>query len=70
MRRGLILARTVLFAVFVLAVMLATPTVSATAKNFEINSSAGSLFFVNGTTGNVGIGTTSPEAKLEIGGEK
>jgi len=34
--------------------------------NLDLNWSGGDAFFIDGTSGNVGIGTTNPGAKLEI----
>ena len=47
------------------AVLLLFPMVCA-SNNFRINSTTGELFFVNGTSGNVGIGTTAPGQRLHI----
>lgn len=45
-------------------------TVNMNAKNLTINpSTANSQFFINGTTGNVGIGNISPTSKLDVSGE-
>ena len=46
-------------------ILLLIPGVLAIG-NFNISSSIGGLFFVNGTSGNVGIGTTGPGTDLEI----
>ena len=48
----------------------ANRTVNMNAKNLTINpSTANSQFFINGTTGNVGIGSISPTSKLDVSGE-
>jgi hypothetical protein len=42
-------------------------TVSMSGKNYTFNpSTANSQFFINGTTGNTGIGNVTPTAKLEV----
>lgn len=42
-------------------------TVTMNARNLTFNpSTANSQFFINGTSGNVGLGTINPTAKLEI----
>jgi hypothetical protein len=44
-------------------------TVTMNAKNLTFNpSTASSQFFINGTSGNVGIGTVTPVAKLDVKG--
>ena len=40
----------------------------AWARNYNIKNDSGSFLFVNGTTGNVGIGTVEPAALLHVGG--
>ena len=57
------MSKKIIFIFFIFFVLAGLSSVSA--KNFNINNSGGSLF-VNGSSGNVGIGTTSPNAKLEI----
>ena len=48
----------------------ANRTVSMNAKNLTINpSTANSQFFINGTTGNVGIGSIAPTSKLDVFGD-
>ena len=42
---------------------------SFSAGGLDNDAGASADFFVNGTSGNVGIGTTSPGAKLEIAGQ-
>ncbi len=51
--------------VWILCVLLVlTPFISA--KNFNITSNGDSLFFVNGSSGRVGIGTATPESALTV----
>ena len=50
----------------VMILLVLAPMISA--KNFNITDGSGSLFFVNGTSGNVGIGTSSPQTLLNIFG--
>jgi hypothetical protein len=47
----------------------ANRTVTMNARNLTFNpTTANSQFFINGTTGNVGIGNSSPTAKLDVRG--
>ncbi len=39
------------------------------SENFKINSSAGTILFANGTSGNIGIGTNSPGERLVVGND-
>jgi microcystin-dependent protein len=50
-------------------ILLLTSLSLISSKNFKINSSLGNLFFVNGTSGYVGVGTDSPSYKLDISGK-
>ena len=52
----------------IFVVLLMVPGVFA-SNNFNINSSIGELFFVNGSSGNIGIGTGSPLNKLNVIGD-
>ena len=45
-------------------------TVTMTGKNFTLNpTQTNSQFFIDGTTGNVGLGTVLPSGKLEVKGD-
>ncbi|MFH0922390.1 MAG: hypothetical protein V1913_18750, partial [Fibrobacterota bacterium] len=45
---------------------LSAPPVSA--KDFRVKNDTQEFFFVSGTTGNVGIGSTAPQQKLDVEG--
>ncbi|MBF0387750.1 MAG: hypothetical protein HQL20_07845, partial [Candidatus Omnitrophica bacterium] len=57
--RGVMAALCFLFA-------LAMPAYAA--KNYNVKNDAQSFLFINGTSGNTGVGSTSPAAKLQIDG--
>ena len=44
------------------------PNGTSTSKNFKINLADSDQFFIDYSTGFVGIGTTSPQAKLDVNG--
>jgi hypothetical protein len=53
------------FALFIACV--AVPAVTAyAAKDFEVRNNTNSFFYVNGTTGNVGVGSTAPQSVLDV----
>ena len=47
-----------------IALLVLAPIV--TAKNFNITDGSSSLFFVNGSSGYIGVGTDSPQNNLDI----
>ncbi len=59
--------KTLVWALGIVLLVLAFSFVSA-SENFKINSSAGTILFANGTSGNVGIGTTGSTGKLNVKG--
>jgi microcystin-dependent protein len=50
-------------------ILLLTSLSLISSKDFKINSSLGNLFFVNGTSGYISIGTTSLNYELDVSGK-
>jgi len=57
---------TTFLSIFLLTAACILPAAPAFAKNFIVQNDSQTFMFVDGTSSNVGIGSSTPQAKLDV----